>query len=79
MIARIKVVSAAAVTWLTAAGIILTIFSEEIGSVLPTGAAEEWAMWVVRIIAWIGAAVAIIRRVTPVLPDERGVLPVVSE
>lgn len=76
MIQRIKVLAGAAVTWLTLAATVLTIASEEIGAVLPEGAADDITVWVVRAIAWIGAAVAIIRRVTPVLPEERGVLPV---
>lgn len=79
IVQRVKVILGAAVTWLTAAGLILTIFAEEIASVAPAGAAEDVTVWLVRIVAWIGAAVTIIRRVTPVLPEERGVLPVSGE
>lgn len=74
MIERIRVVAGAAVTWLTFAATALTIFAEEIAAVFPDGGAEDATVWILRAVAWLGAAVAIIRRVTPVLPDQRGVL-----
>lgn len=69
------VVLKAAPTWLTLTAVILNILAEEIGGVLPAGSAELFGEWVIRIGAWLGAAVHLIRRLTPVLPDERGILP----
>lgn len=64
---RVRVVLREAVTWLVFAGIVASAVAAEI-----PGAVAEWA---VRIGAWLATAVAIIRRVTPVLPSERGILP----
>lgn len=77
-IARIKVVLTAAVTWLVLASTIVTILSEEIATVLPAGAATDVGAVALKVVAVLGAAVTIIRRVTPVLPDERGLLPTVK-
>jgi hypothetical protein len=74
-IARIKVLATAAVTWLLVASTIVTIASEEIAAVLPAGTATTVGAVALKVVAVIGAAVAIIRRVTPVLPDQRGLLP----
>lgn len=73
--AQAKVILKAAPTWLTAAAVVLTVLNDEIGGLLPEGAAETFGTIVVTAGAWIGAAINIIRRVTPVLPEERGVLP----
>jgi len=78
-IARIKVLLTAAVTWLIVASTIVTIMSEEIAAVLPDGAATTVGAVALKIVSIIGAAVAIIRRVTPVLPEERGLLPKAPE
>jgi hypothetical protein len=74
MLEQIKVVSTAAVTWITATSAALVILSEEISAVAPDGS-EDLVAIIVKAVAWLGAAVAIIRRVTPVLPSERGILP----
>lgn len=75
VIARIKVVLTAAVTWLVAASLVVTIVSSELADVLSDGTAETVAAVSLKIVAWLGAAVSIIRRVTPVLPDQVGLLP----
>jgi hypothetical protein len=72
---KVRVVLTAAPTWITAAATLVTIFSEEIGGLLPAGAAESLASAGAIVLAWLGAAINIIRRVTPVLPEERGILP----
>lgn len=72
-IARIKVVLSAAVTWITLAIAVLTIFSEEIAALLPEGS-EDISAFILKVVAWLGGAVTIIRRVSPVLPSERGIL-----
>lgn len=74
-IAKVRVVLTAAPTWITLAATLVTIFSEEIGGLLPAGAAETVGTATAVVLAWLGAAVNIIRRVTPVLPGEEGVLP----
>lgn len=79
IVAKVKVVLSAAVTWITVAFGVVVIVSDEAVKVLPAGAAETVAGVAVRVVAVLGAAVAIIRRVTPVLPDERGLLPVPVE
>ncbi|HEU5085679.1 MAG TPA: hypothetical protein VFU14_20225 [Acidimicrobiales bacterium] len=73
-LARVRVVAASAVTWLVAAASAVTIVREEIVAAFPE-AAEPVAAVAVPLLAGLGAAVAIIRRVTPVVPSERGVLP----
>lgn len=73
-IARIKVVASAAVTWITAVAVVLPLVAGDIAEVMPAQA--ETITHVALIVAgWLGAAVAIIRRVSTVLPDERGILP----
>lgn len=72
---RVGVVLKAAPTYLVALSTIITIFSEEIAAVLP----DEWdltvARWTTIAVGFLGAVVTIIRRVTPVLPQDRGLLP----
>ena len=73
-LARARVVLVNAVTWLQVASAALVIGSEEIGKAIPE-ISDDVAAWAVRIAAVLGAVVATIRRVTPVLPAERGLLP----
>lgn len=73
-LARARVVLVNAVTWLQVASAALVIGSEEIGNAIPE-ISDDVAAWAVRIAAVLGAVVATIRRVTPVLPAERGLLP----
>lgn len=71
MLDKIKVVAAAAVTWLVAASVIVSVAAPQIAELFPASA-EDIALWAARVVAWLGAAVVIIRRVTPVPADERG-------
>jgi len=73
-LARARVVLVNAVTWLQVASAALVIGAEEIGKAIP-GISTDVAAWAVRIAAVLGAVVATIRRVSPVLPAERGLLP----
>jgi hypothetical protein len=75
LITRARVVLTAAVTWLVAASAVVTIFAEEITEVLPDDWQGPFARTVVVVLAVLTAAVNIIRRVTPVLPAQRGLLP----
>ena len=66
MIERVHTVLTAAVTWLTAAGAIAAILVEELADMPAVADIAAQAAVV------IATATIIIRRVTPVLPDERG-------
>jgi hypothetical protein len=66
--ARVAVILKAAPTYLTAAATLLTV----IVSLSPAGPVAAFAT---AAIAAIGSAIAIIRRVTPVVEGERGILP----
>lgn len=72
LIARLKVFFGALPTWLVIASAVITIFSEEIASVLPAGPGETIGRIAVILLAVIGAALNIVRRVTPVIAAQRG-------
>ena len=74
-IERAVVVLSAAVTWLVLAAAVITAFAGEIAPLLPTPWSERLSAWTLSAVAIIGAAIAIIRRVTPVAAEERGILP----
>lgn len=69
---KVKTVAKASVTWLVVAAGVLTVVADELATQL--GADSPVVVLVLRAVSWIGVAVAIIRRSTPVLPDARGVL-----
>lgn len=71
--ARLLVALTAAVTWLIAAGMVLGQLAGQVGDLGPVGA--DVARWALRVAAWAATAVLIIRRVTPVLKSDRGLLP----
>lgn len=73
-LARVRVVLTAAPTYITTVAMVATVASEEIARAFPA-AAEPVGRVAVVVAAVAGAAVAIIRRVTPVLPAARGLLP----
>lgn len=75
-IERAKVIGSSAVTYLTAASAVVVILAEEIAKVLPSGYSDDVGRWAIVVVAVIAAAIAIIRRVTPVIPSDRGILPV---
>lgn len=75
ILARVKVVVTAAPTYLVGAAAVVTAFSEEIAKILPAGAGEAVARVALVVLSAIAAAIAIIRRVTPVLAIQRGLLP----
>lgn len=74
LIRRALVVLGAVNTYLIAAGMGLTIAAQEIGDVAPEGW-QAAAAWLLRGVAWVGTAVAVIRRVTEVAKAEQGLLP----
>jgi hypothetical protein len=71
-LARLKVISTAAVTYLTMIAVVLTIVVDELADTIDMPAVVAV---IAKIISGIGVAVAIIRRVTPVIVSERGILP----
>lgn len=71
-IERLRVILTAAVTWLVAIAAVLAIVAEEIADAF--GADFPALVWIARVAVVIGVAIAIIRRVTPVLPEARGVV-----
>ena len=73
-ITRIKTILTTFVTWLVVLAGILTIVAGEL--VDQVGADSPVIVLILRVVAWLGTAVAIIRKVTPVLPSATGLLPV---
>jgi hypothetical protein len=73
-LARAKVVATATVTRLVAVAVVLPLVADDLAQVMP-GQAEAITHGALVVAGWIGAAVAIIRRVTPVVDGERGLLP----
>lgn len=69
---RFKTVAKAAVTWLVVLAGVLTIAAEELAE--QVGADSPVVVLILRVVAWVGTAVAIIRRSTPVLPEARGII-----
>lgn len=76
IIARTRVIATAAVTWLVViAAVLQELVAEVANSEIDGDAAELIVSWGGRALILIGGAVTIIRRVTPVDTDDRGVLP----
>lgn len=73
-LARVRVVLTAAPTYLLTASTVVVVLRDEIAGLFPA-AAEDVSRWSVTVLAVLAAAVRIIRRVAPVLPAERGLLP----
>lgn len=75
LLARVRVLAGAAVTYLVALGAILAIIVDELAP-FADDPAVAWVLRILGILATVVAvSVAIVRRVTPVLPSERGLLP----
>lgn len=74
LLSRVRVFFKSAPTYLVAAATVVTIITEELSQELTGDVAANVVSIGGKAVSIIGAAVAIIRRVTPVLPDERGML-----
>lgn len=74
LLARARVVLRAAPTYLTAVAAATPFVSTQLATVLPDQAERIGSIGLC-VAAWLTAAVLIIRRVAPVLPADRGVLP----
>jgi hypothetical protein len=78
LIRRLVVLLRAAPTWLVAAAVIVTIIAERVAELLPwipDGTATATAAWLFTLAGALTAAAAVVRRVTPVLTEARGLLP----
>ncbi len=71
MLTKIRTLLGAAPTYLTAAAVVVAAISEEIGEAFP-GIDGDVTKIAGPVLAAIAAAIAIVRRVTPVVPAERG-------
>ena len=72
--AKIKVVATAFPTYLVIAAAVVPILSEELAKVLPSGAATVVGSLSLTVVGVLAAAISIIRRVTPVIKSDRGIL-----
>lgn len=76
LFARISVLLKAAPTYLVAAGAIVSIVTDEVSKQLPHGWQDNAGQIGGAVLGVIAAAVAIVRRVTPVLDkNDHGLLP----
>lgn len=71
LISKARTLWRAAPTYLAGAAVGVTAASDEISKRFP-GSAETVSHWAIPILAGLGAAIAIVRRVTPVLKNQRG-------
>ena len=73
-LARLRVLLTAAPTYIQTATAVVVIFRDEIGNAVPSLSASVGA-WSVTVLAVLVGAANIVRRVSPVLAAERGLLP----
>ena len=74
LIARARVVIKAAPTYLVGASIVVAAVTEEVAKELPEGWQDNALTIGGKVVAILGAAVLIIRRVEPVIAARRGLL-----
>lgn len=74
--ARARTLLGAVVTWLTLLGLVLGIVADELADYATDGTTATVVALIARALAAIGVAIAIVRRVTEVIPEDRGLLPV---
>lgn len=71
---RVVIVAKAVPTYLVAASLIVSVATQEISEELDGETATNVVRIGGKIVAWLGAAIAIIRRSTPVIKSQRGLL-----
>lgn len=76
LLERARTLFTAVVTWLTLAGAVLSIVADELAAYAADGTVAVVIAIIGRILTAIAVAVAIVRRVTEVIPPDRGLLPV---
>lgn len=74
LIARARTILSALVTWLLVASAVLTTIADDIAPALPAPWSERVTAIVISVLGVVSAAIAIIRRVTPVDSADRGLL-----
>lgn len=74
LIQRAVIVAKAVPTYLVAASLVVSVATQEISEELTGDAAQNVVRIGGKIVAWLGAAIAIIRRSTPVIKAQRGLL-----
>lgn len=75
---RVVVVLKAAPTWMLMISTVITVASPQIVDLLPDSLNAVVTKYTTIIVGMLGSAIILIRRLTPVLPNERGILPVDS-
>lgn len=73
VVARLRVILTATVTWLVVLAAVLTVVVDELATAI--GADHPVVVFILRALAALGVAIGIIVRVTPVLPGAEGLLP----
>lgn len=71
-IEKIRVILSSAVTWLTFALLVLSSVAAEVPALGPIG--ETASRLALQAVVWVTVAISIIRRVSPVPPNKRGIL-----
>lgn len=72
---RLKVVLTQVNTYLVLLSVLVTIVAAEVAPLLDDDRAAFLTQWTATVLAWLGAASAIIRRSTEVPPSARGIFP----
>lgn len=75
LVQKVKVFLTALPTYLAVVTAVLTALAQHIVPLLPESVAVQVSAWIVLALGWITAIVTTIRRLTPVEPWERGMLP----
>jgi hypothetical protein len=73
--AKAKVVSGSLITLFTGLAVTVTAFADQVASVAPEGWQDNVLSISAVVVAWLTFAVAALRHVTPVPPNEVGILP----
>lgn len=71
---RAVVLASSVVTYVLAAVAGITFAADELAAAAPEGA-ETAASWLLLVATWLTGAVAVVRRVSQVAKDQRGLLP----
>lgn len=73
---RIRTLATAANTYLVAGALIVSIVTQEVAEELDGDTAEVVVRIGGKVVAWLGAAIMIVRRSTTVIEQQRGLLPI---
>jgi cytochrome c biogenesis factor len=76
---KVKTLLTSAVSYITLAIVVLTAATPYVANLVDGETAEVVVEWSARAITFLGGVVLIVRRVTPVPPEERGLTPVEGE